>query len=437
MDCFKYWNVVEKRLNSLTSPESLQGLAFLEKVFKELGNPAKFPAIHIAGTNGKGSTAACLDSMLRAAGYKTALYTSPHLTYLGERLLINGQMLSGEKWLAALEQVAQVLRKCPSFRLGYFQVLTAAAFWLITQERVDAAVIEAGIGGLRDATNMLNSPLLSVITPLGMDHMHLLGNSLREIALHKFGIIKPGSRALYCGGDACLNEQFRLSCAALNAWGENFSERCLITEVQSSLEGNYFTYKSPQGTRRCFVRLAGLHQPKNASLALRALEIISDKLPCDAGSIEKGLSEVSWPGRMEVMHRAPDVILDGAHNPHGSAALIRSLKALYGDRPLSFVYTSMADKNYAASLELYARAFPQARLFCVELEGSRRCEHADVLARTASAFSWSNKPQAVKNPLEALRIAMKLGNPVILCGSLYFIGMARKWIKDDECLRIL
>lgn len=434
MDRFECWDAVEKRLNSLTSPESLSGLVFVEKVFEELGDPSRFPAIHIAGTNGKGSTAACLDSMLRAAGYKTALYTSPHLTCLGERLLIGGQMLGGEKWLDALERISVVLKKLPEVRLGYFQALTAAAFWLIEREKVDAAVIETGLGGRLDATNMLRRPLLSVITPLGMDHMHLLGNSLSEIAAEKFGIVKPGGRALYCGGEAALNEQFRRRCAEVSAVGEIFSEHCRIAGVQTSLDGNRFIYASPRGTRRCFVRLAGLHQPENASLALRALEIISDKLPCDAAAMEKGLAEVSWPGRMEVMHRNPDVILDGAHNPHGTAALIRSLKALYGDRPLSFVYTSMADKDYAASLALYARAFPQARLFCVELEGAPRCENAEILARTAAAFPWKREPLAVKDPRTALKNAMALGNPVILCGSLYFIGTVRRRIKDDGWL---
>ena len=162
--------------------------------------------------------------------------------------------------------------------------------------------------------------------------------------------------------------------------------------------------------------------------------MISDRLPVGAGAMEKGLAEVSWPGRMEVMHRNPDVILDGAHNPHGTAALIRSLKALYGDRPLSFVYTSMADKDYAASLALYARAFPQARLFCVGLEGAQRCESAEILARTAAAFSWGGEPLAVKDPLTALQTAVALGNPVILCGSLYFIGTVRRRIKDDGWL---
>lgn len=427
------WSAIEKRLSALTSPGAIPGLVFVEKLMKKLGDPTGFPAIHVAGTNGKGSVCACLDSMLRQAGYRSALYTSPHLSYLGERLLIDGKPLSVQKWSEAVERVSEALADLGECPVNYFQALTAASFLLIRQERADAAVIETGLGGRLDATNILPAPLISVITPLGMDHMEILGDTLPKIAAEKFGIVKAHCRALYCGGSEDLNSQFLARCAETGAEGEIFSENCRIYGVQSSLDGNAFRFQSPQGTRELFVRLAGAYQPENASLALRALELVADRLPVTAEAAELGLKEVLWPGRMEVLHRNPDLIIDGAHNPHGTRALIRSLLALYGsERPISLVYTSMADKDYMESLELYAAAFPKARLFCTELEENHRCEAAAKLAERASALAWGEAPQVEKDPLAAIGRAKLQGDPVIVCGSLYFIGRVRGDLIQNE-----
>ncbi len=433
------WNGVETRLSSLTSPDSLTGLFFVRKIFGRLNNPYNFPAIHIAGTNGKGSTAADLDAMLRAAGYKSALFTSPHLVNLGERLLIDGKMLSPEAWHGALDAVERAMKETPEARLGYFQILTAACFLMIQRENVDVAVIETGLGGRYDTSNILPHPLVSVITPLGMDHMKLLGNSLSEIAQNKFDIIKKNSRALYCGGTDELNIQFRRHCELVGAHGEILSETCRVTEVESSLgvheaerAGSSFLFHSPEGKRKYFVGLVGLHQPENASLALRTLEKISDVLPVSHEAAQNGLANVVWPGRMEVIRREPDVILDGAHNPHGAQALIRSLEKLYGkSAELTFVYASMTDKDYTRSLQLYSESFPKSRIFCTQLNDNPRCEKAKVLAAKANLFTWGEKPIVADDPLGAIRDALKLKRPVIACGSLYFIGRIREYLQNE------
>ncbi len=432
MDKTELWDGVEARLNSLASPDSITGLAFVRRVFERMGNPFSFPAIHIAGTNGKGSVSADLDAMLREQGYKTALYTSPHLSCLGERLLIDGKMLSPEAWHKALDAVQKALKEEPDVRLGYFQAMTAACFLMIQNENVDAAVIETGLGGRYDTTNILPKPLISVITPLGMDHMKLLGDTLPEIAENKFDIIKKGCRALYCGGEDELNDLFRRHCGAMGARGEILSETCGVTDVSPSLKGSSFVFRSPAGERKCFVRLPGVHQPENAALALRTLEILDDVLPVGREAAARGLQKVVWPGRMEVVHSEPDVILDGAHNPHGTRALIRSLKALYGESAdLSFVYTSMADKDYEGSLRLYSAAFPKSRIFCTELADAPRCEKAETLAAKASALVWGESPRAVPDPIEAIREAVRLNRPVVVCGSLYFIGRMRERLRDE------
>ncbi len=432
MEKEKLWNGVETRLTSLTSPDSLTGLFFVQKIFASLGNPYNFPAIHIAGTNGKGSTAASLDAMLRAAGYKSALFTSPHLVNLGERLLINGKMLPLEAWHDALDAVERAMKENRDARLGYFQVLTAACFLMISRENVDVAVIETGLGGRYDTSNILPQPLISVITPLGIDHMKLLGNSLSEIAQNKFDIIKKNSRALFCGGDTELNDQFHQHCDLIGVRGEILSETCRVTDVTSTLKGSSFTFHSPEGTRKYFAGLVGLHQPENASLALRTLELLRDVLPVSYEATQNGLANVVWPGRMEVIRREPDVILDGAHNPHGARALVRSLKALYGeDAKLTFVYVSMTDKDYAESLRLYSESFPKSRIFCTQLSDNSRCESARVLAAKAGQFVWGENPRAFDDPMDAIREATKIGRPVIACGSLYFIGRIREQLKNE------
>ena len=154
------WDDLERRLDSMTSPDSQTGLVFLNRVLQRMGNPVDLPAIHIAGTNGKGSTAACLDSMLRASGYNTALYTSPHLQVIGERLRVNGELLHVQAWHEALDEVQKALDACPECKLGYFQIFTAAAFWLMKREAIEACVIETGLGGRNDATNALRKPLI-------------------------------------------------------------------------------------------------------------------------------------------------------------------------------------------------------------------------------------------------------------------------------------
>ena len=310
---------------------------------------------------------------------------------------------------------------------------TAAAFWLMKREAVEACVIETGLGGRNDATNALTKPLISVITPLGMDHMHLLGDSLESIASHKFGIIKQGSLALYCGSPAEMNGLFHQACAEHGARGEVFTDCCDLTDVKCSLDGGEFTLRTPAGIKRWYTPLVGSFQPENAALAVRTLGLVADVLPVSEADMRAGLASVKWPGRMEVFRREPDLILDGAHNPHGAAALARSLLSLYGaDAQISFVYASMADKNYMGALEQYAHAFPRAKLFCTELAGFARCEKAETLAAKAAVLPWGEPPAVFADPAVALRAALDRGWPVIVCGSLYFIARMRELVKEFE-----
>ncbi len=368
--------------------------------------------------------------MLMEGGYKTALYTSPHLLHAGERLLINGAPLPAERWMKAADAVEAAIKGTEVLRLNpptYFEIFTAAAFLLIAEEQVQAAVIETGMGGRFDATNLLKDCRLAIITPIGMDHMEFLGGTIEEIASEKFGIIHSGDRALFIGGGPKLNEQFRSVCSEVGAFGSVFEEDCELTTLESSLNGNLFRLRTPDGTALWNEPLLGVHQPQNGALALRAMELLQGDFPCSQEARSRGMAKTQWPGRLELISENPLVLIDGAHNPHGMEALARSLKALLAeDRPLTVVYATMSDKNYMESLEILHNTGRQIRLVCTEVPHNHRSEIASKLAEKASSISWSFPPQSFDNPFSATEIALSFGDPLLFCGSLYFIALVRR-----------
>lgn len=426
---------VERALSDVSSDGWHPGLERVSVLLEALGTPQAFPAIHLAGTNGKGSTAAFLESIYRAAGYKTALYTSPHLIHLGERLLVNGYPLPPELWAEASQKVAQTILGHPwlsQHRPTYFETLTAAAYLLVRDAKPDVAIIETGMGGRLDATNILPDCRLAVITPIDWDHMAFLGNTLSAIASEKFGIIVPSRPAIFSDNHPELAPEFRACCAAKNSPAYTMDE-CRIFDAETSLDGCEFSLTTPCGTNRWFSRLLGTYQPENASLALRATEILQKDFPVTEEARREGLRTVRWPGRLEVVSRDPDVILDGAHNPHGMKALTDSLLALYGkDRLLTVVFTAMADKDYAGEFS-YMSSRLKIRLICTRVSHNTRCESAQVLAQKATGYPFIDVPLAVEDPVAALEKARGFSDPVILCGSLYFIGSMRsRLVSSDE-----
>ncbi len=434
LDRVKAYEEVETRLGALASPQIRPGLERAEVLYRAIGSPQDFPVIHVAGTNGKGSTSAYLASMLAQGGYRTALYTSPHLLHAGERLLIDGQVLPPERWLQAVEVLESVIARTPTLkdqRPSYFEVFTAAAFWLIAQEQVQIAVVETGMGGRLDATNLLNHRELSVITPIALDHMAYLGATVERIAAEKFGIVQTGGRALFVGGGPELNEQFHSICVDREALGSVLEEDCQVQILETSLEGNLFRLTTPEGTGLWRERLLGTHQPLNAALALRAMELLGPSFPCSAEDRRRGLEKAHWPGRLELISSNPMVFLDGAHNPHGMEALAQSLKALFGPRrPLTVVYATMSDKKYMEGLAALRRTLGRIRLICTEVPGSLRSEKALTLASKASALRWPWPPRAMADPFAAIEEAILQGDPLLCCGSLYFIGHVRQSLVE-------
>ena len=312
-----------------------------------LGNPERrYAIIHVAGTKGKGSTSALMASALRASGYKTGLYTSPHLQDYVERIQIDGSSVSHAGLVELVEQVKGAVNRIPL--LTTFEITTAMAFLCFAQQKVDAAVIEVGLGGRLDATNVV-VPRVSVITSLSYDHMAVLGNTLTLIAGEKAGIIKPGIPVV----SAPQVDEARVVLEKISA-----ERRSALTMVgrdvqvetgEHSLDGQNLTVFTPQPVR-FHLPLLGAHQAVNAATAYTALRASGLKISEEA--IRKGFAEVSWPCRFEVIQREPPVILDSAHNPDSFEKLAGTLEDYFPGKAIILIFGSSEDKDMAGMLNI-------------------------------------------------------------------------------------
>lgn len=336
------------------TPETYD-LSRVERLLAAVGNPHTcFPAMHIAGTKGKGSTAAMSEACLRAAGYRTGFYTSPHMHTFRERIQVDRHKIAREEVVALVEEIRPLIERTPG--VTYFEAITAIGFLHFARSAVDVAVVEVGLGGRLDATNVL-TPEVSVITSLSLDHTYLLGNTLAEIAREKAGIIKPGIPAVSAPQRAeaikVLEAVSREREASLTEvgrdWnyepgpadldGQAFTARC-VTGGGSDLDGEYW------------IPLLGRHQLENATSAIAALDILRQRgfrIPVEA--VREGLHSVRWPGRLEILSRKPLVVVDGAHNPYSAQVLRRALEEWFPDHRWVLIFGASADKDVAGMLK--------------------------------------------------------------------------------------
>lgn len=419
---------LESRLQRLASPGIRPGLARLSSLLSAAGNPERsFKAVHIVGTNGKGSTAATLESILRASGYRTALYTSPHLVSFGERLSVCGIEAPASEWMSQTERVAAIIGKSAFLskdRPTYFELITAIAFMIIAARGVDIAVIEAGLGGRLDASNMLKDVALSVIVPLGMDHMDFLGDTIEKIAAEKFAIMRPGVPAIFFGGQPSVEKEFVDRAKLVKAPCRILTHTCDWKCERVTFDGTDFSITNNGKRTEFHTPLIGPHQADNAVMAINSADELKERgfdrvLP---ESIKRGVESVVWQGRFEVIKRAPILMVDGAHNSHAMKRLVETLTDLGLDGKIHLVMAMMHDKDIKESFEILKSAAPL--LYCSDVPGMGRSMTADGLCRLAeqtgikTAGAWND-------PFEAIAEASKGGSPVLCCGSLYFIG----WLK--------
>ncbi len=430
------FDALEEILYTHSSNKIIPGLERISRLLERLGNPQNsFKAVHIVGTNGKGSTGAFISSVLKESGYNTCFYSSPHLESPGERLLINGEALSPSEWIEAANlAVSKILPEDKDEDLpSYFELLTACAFILARQHNIEAGVIEAGLGGKLDATNLLADTACSVIASISIDHTEYLGPTLESIAGEKFAVVKANTPAVFSGLDESLVGMFKAFCRENNALPFVVSEQARVDNVKVSPEGNEFDFYSPNlELRRVMTHLIGAYQIKNAALALSALSLMRESFPnITHEAILSGMSKASWHGRLEIISREPLIILDGGHNYDGVKNLCGSVKALWPDKRICVIYAAMRDKDYAGCLELFSTKLHPAVYFTT-VPGMKRAATLGELLNAAKEFSWLNEPEGFDLPVEAVNKALSDSSYdlVLVCGSLYLIGYIRPRIIE-------
>jgi len=382
-----------------------------------------FPSIHIAGTNGKGSTAAILHRILSDAGYRTALYTSPHLVSFTERIRINDEEIAAEDVVAIADEIWQETAAL-ELELTFFEFITVMAFVHLARRRVDIAVLEVGLGGRLDATNVV-TPLVSVITTVAKDHEAYLGPDELSIAREKGGIIKPGI-PLVCGKVSTevaelLDEIARQAHSPSYALGREFSFFLKPDGL--------FDYR---GIKRHFFNfelgLPGRHQRANAAVALAALELVSERFPVAEGTLREGLRRVRWPGRLEVMRERPTVILDGAHNPEGIAALVEELTDLRQGRRIKLLFATMADKEWGLMLRELAKAVNEITFSKVNME---RSADPEILAASMNEPIGRRVIADARHALRTLLDEAEEHDVIVVAGSLYLLGEVRPMLQEN------
>lgn len=403
------------------------GLDRINELCEKLGHPERdMKFVHVAGTNGKGSFCSMLDSVLRSAGYKVGLYTSPYIMQFGERMRVNGENIAPEvlaEITAEVKPIADAMDDKPT----EFEIITAIALEYYRRAGVDVVILEVGLGGRLDSTNIIRYPLLSVITGIALDHTEMLGDTVEKIAAEKAGIIKDGAPVLFGGDDDIARDV--ISKIAAERGSEfvpvDYSELKLN---EASLAGTSFDYREHRDMK---IKLLGMYQPKNAATVLRAVEILRERgLDISEVAVQEGLLGAVWHGRFEIVSEDPLVIFDGAHNPQGIESAVSSIEAYFGEKKVYALTGVLKDKDYEKIAATLARV--TSRAFTTTPNNPRALsavEYAGVLASHGiDATSSTSISEAVKM---ACKAAKESGTPLVCLGSLYTYSDVLKAIKEQ------
>lgn len=407
-------------IHSICWKGSKLGLDRTRELLGKLDDPQKeLKFIHIAGTNGKGSTAAMLSSILEEAGYRVGLYTSPFINRFNERMQVNHQPIPDEELAALTEYVrphADAMADSPT----EFELITALAMVWFARQKCDIVVLEVGMGGELDSTNIIDVPEAAVIAAMGLDHVKELGPTMADIARAKAGIIKEGGRVVSYGGNPEADEVIAAVCRARNAslCQPDFSA---IVPGDFSLEGQTFSYKGWRGLR---IPLVGAYQMNNAAVVLETVEVLRQRgWTVSDEAVRQGLADTRWPARFEVLRRDPVFIVDGGHNPHGIRATAESLRRLFPGRKITFVTGVMADKDVEHILGLIVPLAEQ--FFTVRPDNPRAMDAGELAARIEAMGAKATACASVRDGVD--RAIQAEGPHGVACalGSLYMSGEVR------------
>lgn len=395
----------------------------ISALLSHLGNPhLSLKAFHIGGTNGKGSTSAIIANIMKEAGYRVGLYTSPHLSMIEERFQINGQIITVDDFVEYSARVRKKIEEI-SIKLTFFEFLTAVAFLYFHEKKVDAAVIEVGMGGRLDATNLIN-PIVSVITNISLDHTDYLGSTIKAIAKEKAGIIKDNVPVVLGEIDQDIIDFITIELKPDNRysiWGRDFK-----AEERSDGRFDYFGIKRQLNDMN--ISLRGFHQYINASMAICALECASDIFYIHENAIRKGLESIKWPGRLEYVEGNVRIIMDCAHNPHGIKYALDYIMQRIKFKRMFLIMGVMKDKDYPTMIMMIA---PYCNKMIFTKVDIPRAALPVELAHIARDI---NKNTIITNTVkESIEIALSEADYediIFITGSIYVVGEARKILSD-------
>lgn len=405
------------------------GLDTMRHLMAKLNNPQdKVKFIQIAGTNGKGSTAAYLTSILSEAGIKVGRYTSPAVFSSTEQYFACGSCISESEYAQGMTAVSEAAASLDGETPTAFEQETALAFWYFAKKGCELAILEAGLGGDMDATNIVTTTVCSIITSISMDHCRILGNKISEIAAHKAGIIKPGAPVICIEQKEDAMEPIR---AAAKAADTPLYEvhRDEVRQIFSDKRESIVFFREFENLH---LKMLGSCQPENAALAVQAASVLSRSYPIEKKHIYDGIEKTRWGGRFELHSGSPDIILDGAHNPDGIRRLRESVNQMFGAVPICYVCGVLADKDYEKEIEiLFGRA---SNVFTVTPPSPRGMKSTDLKAAIKKRFSQLkvisfDSEDGIEKAMEA---AVSQNNPVVVCGTLTILARVKEWMKRND-----
>lgn len=407
------------------------GLDTMRHLMAKLNNPQdKVKFIQVAGTNGKGSTAAYLTSILSEAGIKVGRYTSPAVFSSTEQYFACGSCISESEYAQGMTAVAEAAASLDGETPTAFEQETALAFWYFAKKGCELAILEAGLGGDMDATNIVTTTVCSIITSISMDHCRILGNKISEIAAHKAGIIKPGAPIICIEQKEDAMEPIR---AAAKAADTPLYEvhRDEVRQIFSDKRESIVFFREFENLH---LKMLGSCQPENAALAVQAASVLSRSYPIEKKHIYDGIEKTRWSGRFELHSGSPDIILDGAHNPDGIRRLRESVNQMFGAVPICYVCGVLADKDYEKEIEiLFGRA---SNVFTVTPPSPRAMKSTDLKVAIKERFpqlkvTSFDSEDGIEKAMEA---AVSQNNPVVVCGTLTILARVKEWMNCNNRL---